>query len=365
MTGHVRDAMIVAGGQGTRLRPLTLTTPKPLLPVCGLPFLSGVIRNLAANGIERVLLVVGRDPSPFMVLRDDAAAVGVTVETVPEPEPLDTAGGVRAALEQIRGTFLVLNGDILTGLDLAHLIDAHRTSRAAATLALTRVQDTSAFGVCVLEGRRIVDFVEKPTPGSLPGQDAVNAGTYVLEPEALARFPQGRLSFERDVFPVLVADGELVQGVVSGSVWADLGTPRRFLDGQRMVLDGRIGWPMPTPTLAGTDDAHRRSDIEVAPSAEIRGPVSLLPGTSIAAGAVIGPHVVIGSGGTVGPGTTVRDSLLLDDCVIGADVELEGALLGHRVGIGDRVRSGAEVVVGDDQQVPDGTALDAGSRLPG
>lgn len=357
--------MIVAGGQGTRLRPLTLTTPKPLLPICGLPFLSGIIRNLAAIGIERVLLVVGRDPSPFMVLRADAAAFGVTVEAVPEPEPLDTAGGVRAALEQVRGTFLVLNGDILTGLDLAHLVDAHRTSRAAATLALTRVEDTSSFGVCVLDGTRIVDFVEKPPPGSLPGQDAVNAGTYVLEPEALARFPLGRLSFERQVFPGLVEAGEHVRGVVSDAVWADLGTPRRFLDGQRTVLDGRIDWPAPTPTLSDTAAARRRTDIEVAPSAEVRGPVSLLPGTSIAAGAVIGPHVVIGSDGRVERGARIRDSLVLDGCAIGADARVEGALLGHRVGLGDRVRLGEEVVIGDDQRVPDDTVLEAGSRLPG
>ncbi|TVR35483.1 MAG: NDP-sugar synthase [Nitriliruptor sp.] len=364
MIAPVRDAMIVAGGQGTRLRPLTLTTPKPLLPLCGLPFLSGVIRNLAAIGVDRVLLVVGRDPSPFMVLRADAAAFGVTVEAVPEPEPLDTAGGVRAALDQVRGTFLVLNGDILTGLDLAHLVDAHQTSGATATLALTRVEDTSAFGVCVLEGTRIVDFVEKPPPGSLPGQDAVNAGTYVLEPDALARFPLGRLSFERQVFPGLVEAGEMVQGVVSDAVWADLGTPRRLLDGQRMVLDGGIEWPAPSPVLADTDAARRRSDIEVASSAEIRGPVSLLPGTSIAAGATVGPHVVIGSGSRVGRGTSIRDSLLLDGCMIGSDVEVEAALLGHRVVIGDRGRLRGEVVVGDGERVPDDAAPEPGSRLP-
>lgn len=357
--------MIVAGGQGTRLRPLTLTTPKPLLPVCGLPFLSGVIRNLAAIGIERVLLVVGRDPSPFMVLRDDAAAVGVTVEAVPEPEPLDTAGGVRAALEQVRGTFLVLNGDILTGLDLPALTEAHRTSGATATLALTRVEDTSAYGVCVLDGTRIVDFVEKPPPGTLPGQDAVNAGTYVLEPEALARFPRGRLGFERQVFPALVESGESVRGVVSDAVWADLGTPRRFLDGQRMVLDGRIDWPVPHAILADTDEARHRTDIEVASSAEIHGPVSLLPGASIAAGAVIGPHVVLGHDSRVGRGTRIRDSLLLEGCTIGMEAEVRGALLGRRVSLGDRVRLGDEVVIGDDQGVAHDTVLEAGSRLPG
>ena len=365
MTGQVRDAMIVAGGQGTRLRPLTLTTPKPLLPICGVPFLSGVIRNLAAIGVERVLLVVGRDPSPFMVLRDDAAAAGVTVEAVPEPEPLDTAGGVRAALERVRGTFLVLNGDILTGLDLPHLIAAHHSSGAAATLALTRVEDTSAFGVCVLDGQRIVDFVEKPEPGSLPGQDAVNAGTYVLEPDALARFPLGRLSFEQQVFPALVADGALVQGIVSDAVWADLGTPRRFLDGQRTVLDGRIEWPVSTAILADADEARDRRDIEVAASAEIRGPVSLLPGVTIAAGAVLGPHVVIGSDSVVGEGTQIRDSLLLDGCVVGRDVEVDGSLLGHRVALGDRVRLRSDVVIGDDERLPTDAELGPGSRRPG
>lgn len=360
----VHEAMIVAGGRGTRLRPLTYTTPKPLLPVCGVPFLSGIIRNLAAIGIERVLLVVGPDTTPFEVLGSDAARVGVTVEAVPEPTPLDTAGGVRAALDRVTGTFLVLNGDILTGLDLPALIDQHRRRGAAATLALTRVEDTSTFGVCVRDGDRIVDFVEKPAPGTLPGQDAVNAGTYVLEPAAMERFPQGPLSFERDVFPGLVADGADVGGMVSDAVWADLGTPERFLRGQRLILDGAVRWPGATDLLHEARDAHEHPDLEVAASAEIRGPVRALPGTRIGEDAVVGPYVVLGAGSWVGSGATVRDSVMFDAASLGSQAVVDSALVGARVRLGSRARVGAGSVLGDDVRVPDDEVLPVGTRRP-
>lgn len=360
----VRDAMIVAGGRGTRLRPLTRTTPKPLLPVCGVPFLSGIIRNLADIGVEQVLLVVGSDTSPFDALRPDAARVGVTLESVPEPTPLDTAGGVRAALDRVAGTFLVLNGDILTDLDLPALIDHHRQRAAAATLALTRVEETSAFGVCVRDGDRIVDFVEKPSPGTLPGQDAVNAGTYVLEPDAMARFPQGRLSFERDVFPELVATGANVGGMVSDAVWADLGTPERFLHGHRLILDGTVRWPGATDLLHDAQDAREHPELEVAASAQIRGPVRALPGTRIGADATVGPYVVLGAGSWVGRGATVRDSVVFDDGRLGAGAVVESALLGTGVRLGARVRVGAGSVLGDGLRVADDEALPPATRRP-
>ena len=344
----VREAMIVAGGKGTRLRPLTLTTPKPLLPFCGQPFLSGVIRTLAAIGVERVLLVVGADTAPFESLREDAAAVGVVVEIVPEPTPMDTAGGVRAALDRVTGTFLILNGDILTGLDLIELIAEHRRSGAAATLALTRVEDTSSFGVCVLEGQRIIDFVEKPDPGSFPDQDAVNAGTYVLEPEAMRRFPTGPLSFERVVFPELVAAGERVQGFVSGALWADLGTPERFLHGHRLVLNGEVRWPVTVEVHHDTASARARSDIEVAASARITGPVLLLPGARVGEGARLGPYVVVGGGSRIGDGAHVRDSIVFDSARIGDGAAAVGALIGHRAIVDPEVHLAPGSVVADD-----------------
>ena len=344
----VREAMIIAGGKGTRLRPLTLTTPKPLLPFCGQPFLSGVIRTLATIGVERVLLVVGADTDPFESLREDAETVGIVVEVVPEPTPLDTAGGVRAALDRVTGTFLVLNGDILTGLDLADLVARHRSAGAAATLALTRVDDTSSFGVCVLDGQRIVDFVEKPEPGSLPGQNAVNAGTYVLEPDAMRRFAPGPLSFEHTVFPELVAAGEHVHGVVSEAVWADLGTPERFLRGHRLVMDGAVPWPVTVEPVHDTESARRRSDIEVDASATIVGPVLLLPGARIGADAQVGPYVVVGGGSRIGDGACLRDTIVFDDVEVGADVEATECLIGHRAIVGPGVQLHLGSVIGDE-----------------
>jgi mannose-1-phosphate guanylyltransferase len=360
----VREALIVAGGAGTRLRPLTATTPKPMLPFCGEPFLAGVLARLAAIGVERVLLVVGADPSPFARLRPYADPLGIRLDAVPEPEPLDTAGGVRAALEQVSGTFLVLNGDILTDVDLGAAVTAHRRASAVATLTLTRVEDTSSFGVCVLDGTRITDFVEKPAPGSLPGQDAINAGTYVLEPEALTGFAPGRLSFERDVFPTLVAAGHHVEGVVSDAVWADLGTPDRFLDGHRIALDGRLRWPALDAVPPDADGVRVAPDAHVAAGAELVGPVLVAAGARVEAGAVVGPHVVVGRGGHVGTGAHVVDSVLADGCVLGADVVARRLL----TGVGVRVATGAElgtgVVIGDGVTVGPRDRLADAARVP-
>jgi mannose-1-phosphate guanylyltransferase len=357
--------MIVAGGAGTRLKPLTETTPKPLLPFCGAPFLSGVVRRLAAAGIERVLLVVGADTGPFEPLAASMRRHGVAVETVPEPEPLDTAGGVRAALDRVAGTFLVLNGDVLTDVDLPAVVDAHRTADAGATLVLTRVEDTSSYGVCVREGRRIVAFVEKPAPGTLPGQDAVNAGTYVLEPSVLERFPVGRLSFEREVFPRLVDDGVHVEGVVSDAVWADLGTPDRMLDGHRLALDGALAWPTLADVPDHGDGVRLDHDVEVAADAVLRGPVLLRSGARVEAGATIGPHTVVDHDAHVGAGATVRDSVLGPAARVAADAMLVRVLTGPDATIGTGARLEAGAVLGAGAHVAAGAVLSAGARVVG
>ncbi|MEX0835775.1 MAG: NDP-sugar synthase [Nitriliruptor sp.] len=361
----VREACIVAGGAGTRLRPLTATTPKPLLPFCGVPFLAGVIERLAAVGVERVLLVVGADPTPFEVLRPGAERLGIAIETVPEPGPLDTAGGVRSALDRVSGTFLVLNGDILTDVPLREAIAAHAAAEADATIVLTRVDDTSSFGVCVRDGSRITAFVEKPAPGTLPGQDAVNAGTYVLEPAALERFPEGRLSFERQVFPGLVEAGGHVEGHVSDAVWADLGTPDRYLAGHRLALDGRLAWP---PLDAITD---RGEGVRVAPGADVTsgatliGPVLVRPGAHVAAGATVGPYVVLGDRSVVSAEAVVRDSVLGTDVVLGDGVVAHGLLAGPGARVASGTVLGRDVVLGDGVAVEPGDAVPDGARIPG
>ena len=237
---EVDTALVLAGGRGTRLLPLTARTPKPMLPFCGASLVAGMVRRLVPHGVRHVVLAVGPDAAPFAALAAEVAADGLTVEVVTEPEPLDTAGGARLALRGIDRPVLVLNGDVLTDLDVGALLAHHGAQRADATLALTRVADTSAFGVCLLDGPRITGFVEKPAPGTLPGHDTVNAGTYVLGPGVLDDFPDGPLSFERTVFPGLLAAGRRLAGFVAAGVWSDLGTPERLLDGQRTVLAGGL-----------------------------------------------------------------------------------------------------------------------------
>jgi mannose-1-phosphate guanylyltransferase len=361
---RIAEAMIVAGGAGTRLRPLTRSTPKPLLPFCGAPFLTGVIRRLAAVGVERVLLIVGPDPSPFDVLRDDARRHGVEVESVPEPEPLDTAGGVREALDRVSGPFLVLNGDILTDVDVSAALAAHERAAADATLVLTRVEDTSTFGVVVREGGRVRRFVEKPAPGTLPGHDTVNAGTYVLDPDALAQFPRGPLSFEREVFPRLLEQGAHIEGWVGSGVWADLGTPDRFLEGHRLALDGALTWP----TL---DDVPERSpgvrcavSATISADARLEGPVLIGAGAQVEAGATVGPYVVLGEGARVGADAGLRDSVLFDGVSLGAQAFAQGLLAGHHARLGAHACAAHGAVLGDGAVVADDERLPPAARRP-
>lgn len=365
MNDHdVTDAMIVAGGRGTRLRPLTLTRPKPLVPFCGEPFLLGVLRRLAGAGITRVFLVVGADTTPFDVLVEPGHELGLEVIAVPEPEPLDTAGGVRAAVEQVDGTFLVLNGDVLTDVDLEAAMAHHRRSGADATLVLTEVEDTSAYGVCVREGTRIVDFVEKPAPGSLPGQNAVNAGTYVLEPGVMRAHDQGRLSFERTVFPGVVSGGGHLEGFVWDGPWADLGTPDRFLDGTRTALDEELDWPSVSAVPERSPGVRIADDAMVERGATLVPPVLLHGGATVRQGATVGPHVVLGPGALVGRDAHVEDSSLFDGAHVGEGVVARRLLAGVDADVRSGASIGSGVVIGDGEVIASDAVLEDDERVP-
>jgi len=364
MTG-VDTALILAGGRGSRLLPLTAATPKPMLPFCGAPLLAGMIRRLAPHGIRHVVLVVGSDPTPFRSLAEYVAPDGVTVAVATESVPLDTAGGVRLAARGLDRPYLVLNGDVLNDLDVSALIAHHVRERADATLDLVRVTDTSAYGVCVRDGGRIVRFVEKPAPGSLPGHDTINAGTYVLAPGLLDRFPDGPLSFERTVFPGLLEADLVVAGHVgTGTVWSDLGTPERLLEGQRIVLGGGVAWPPLADVAAGPDGVRRDADVVVAPSARLVGPVLLGRGVRIAAEAVVGPDTVLGAGVTVGAEAQVTGAWIGEGVDLGAGVVIDRALVGRRVQVGTGSRVGAAAVIGDGGTIAPATVVAPGSRQP-
>jgi len=321
-------AVVLAGGRGTRLRPLTDTRPKPLVPFMGAPFAHGLLRGLAAAGVTRATFLVGADAAPFDPLVHAGPDLGVEVGVVTEAAPLDTAGAARRLLREDGAAdgdpVLVCNGDILTDLDHAGLVSRHRAAGAVATIALTRVDDTSSFGVVVCDAvGRVERFVEKPPSGTLAA-DTVNAGTYVLAARAFDPFPEdGPLSFERAVFPGLVEAGAVVLGVAYDAYWQDLGTPERYLAGHRAVLQGRCRWPA-APGLV-----PRGGLVAVHDSASVD-PSAVLDAAVVGARCVIGPRV------------RLVDAVLHDDVVVGEGAHVRGAILGPGV----RVAAGARVEPG-------------------
>lgn len=325
-------AVILAGGGGTRLRPLTNTIPKPMIEFMARPYAIGLLRRLADVGVDRLDLLVGQATDAFTPLIEAGRDLGVVVDVASEERPLDTAGAARRLL---RGSgeadVIVCNGDVLTDLDYADLVKRHREAGAVATLALTRVDDTSSFGVIERDDDgRIRAFVEKPPPGTTD-VDTVNAGTYVLDSAAFDPFPgDGPLSFERDVFPGLLEGGSLLHGVASNAHWQDLGTPQRFRDGHRVVLERRCAWPVPDE-LEWTADGvavHRSATIDA--DATLVAPVVVGAGTTVGrdahlAGAIVLAGVRIGDGATVtdsiiGPGTRIAEGVQVGpDAVLVAD----------------------------------------------
>lgn len=322
-------AVVLAGGGGTRLRPLTATTPKPMIEFMGRPYVVGLMLRLADAGVDRVDLLVGQRTDHFDALVTTGREVGVTVDVVPEEHPLDTAGAARRLL---RGSgerdVIVCNGDVLTDVDYTDLVGRHRKGGATATLVLTRVEDTSSFGVieCAPDGT-VTAFIEKPPPGTTTA-DTVNAGTYVLDADAFDPFPgDGPLSFERDVFPGLLADGRLLRGEPSDVHWQDLGTPQRYRDGCQAVLEGRCDWPVPAEL------ARRGGAVAVHRTATVAGDATL-----------VGPCVV-GAGAIVGTGARLRGAIVLRGAVIGDDAQVTDSIVGPYAAVGPAATVGPDAVI--------------------
>jgi mannose-1-phosphate guanylyltransferase len=325
------QAIVLVGGEGTRLRPLTEKVPKPALTLVDRPFLAYMIEWLAGHGVDEVVLACGFLPD---VLREALAGeedrAGVSIHYVAEPEPRGTAGAIRFAAEQLGDDlderFLALNGDVLTDLDLSALLRIHEERGARATIALHPVEDSSAYGLVGTDGDgTVLEFLEK-TGRQAPGE--INAGMYVLERPVLDLIPPGeKVSIERDVFPRLVGEG--LYGLRLDGYWMDIGTPERYLQ-------------------ASWDILERRVETRVAPTA---------PGQLIAAdaevdgGAEIGPRAVIGPGCRISAGALVRDSVLLDGCTVDAGARVAGSILSAGVSVAEDA-SLEGVVVGQDERVP-------------
>ncbi len=335
------QAVVLVGGEGTRLRPLTLTQPKPAVALVDRPFIRYMVDWLGRHGIDEVVMACGFKAEGLRTALGDSVPGGPSIVYLQEDEPLGTAGPVRLAADRglLGDRFMVLNGDSLTDLDLTALQRQHSETGAVLTLGLYPVDDPTSFGL-VRRGDdgAVLGFLEKPDPAEID-TDEVSAGAYVIERQVLDLIPPGRaVSIEREVFPRLVGQG--LYGRRLEGYWMDIGTPDRYLQGSWDILDGTVETELPGD-----------------------GEPFIGEGVEIGEGATIDRRAVIRAGSVVGPGATIAESVLLDGCEIGADAEVRGSILaaGVHVGAGATVPEGC--VIGEGARVEAGALVEAESRI--
>ena len=334
------QALVLAGGEGTRLRPLTHTVPKPVMPLAGRPFLTFMLDWLRAHGVDDVLLSCGFLAHAVEdVLGDEHE--GMRLRYVHEAVPLGTAGPVRLAADEglLADRLFVLNGDVLTDMDLTSQLAFHDEKGAVATLALIAVKDTSSYGVVPTDDDgAVLEFREK-TPGPAP-TDRINAGAYVIEREVVERIPSGRaVSFEREVFPALVGNG--LYGYTSDGYWIDIGTPQRYLEATYDLLSGHVKSTLPPRDETG----------------------SLVYEPALVAGAHIGPQSVLGPHCSVGADSSVERSVLHERVNVGSGCAIREAVLGDHVQVGDGAEIGRGAMLGSGVVVEPGEVVEPNARL--
>ena len=345
------EGVLLVGGLGTRLRPLTVYTPKPMLPVAGVPFVLHQLARLRDAGITHVVLATSYRAEVFEGYLGDGSAFGLELEFVTEDEPLGTGGAIRNVVDRLRSgpddPVVVLNGDVLSGHDVGGQVVVHREAGADATLHLVRVADPRAYGSVPTDASgRVTRFLEKSPE---PVTDQVNAGCYVFRRSVLDAIPRGRVvSVERETFPGLLDRGALVLGCVDDSYWLDLGTPEAFVTGSRDLVLGVV----------------RSSAVPGPPGQSL-----VLPGGAVDPAALVDGGSVVGAGASVAAGAVVHGSVLQDGAVVGADARVTASVVGSGARVGERTVVqdavlGDDSVVGADCEIASGTRIWVGVTLP-
>jgi mannose-1-phosphate guanylyltransferase len=339
------EAILLVGGQGTRLRPLTISTPKPLLPTAGVPLLEHQLTRARAAGVHRIVFATSYRAEMFADAFGDGSRLGLDITYVTEDEPLGTAGAIRNASAALTcgpdAGVLVLNGDILSGHDIAAQVAAHEKAEADITLHLTLVDDARRYGsVPTDEAGRVIAFVEK---SANPPTNQINAGCYVFRRSAIDQIPSDRVvSAEYETFPELLAAKATIVGYVEAAYWLDVGTPAAFVQGSCDLVRGRMSSPAVPPTVDGR--------------------AVLLAGAEVASDAIVSDGATVGVGARVEAGATIESSVLFDEAVVEAGVRVSRSVIGKRA----RVCAGAmldDAVIGDDAVVGPGNELRGGLRL--
>ena len=352
-------AVILVGGLGTRLRPLTYNTPKSLVPVLNRPFLEYVLRRLKEHGVDEVILALSHLAPPIEACFGDGSRLGLKISYVLEKSPLGTAGAVKNAAAHVSDTFFVLNGDVFSDLDFSAMLAYHRQRKARATIALTPVENPVHYGLIESEGDgRVTRFLEKPRPEEVT-TNMINAGTYVLEPGVLDMIPAGvECSIERRIFPSMLTGGDSVYAFPSAGYWIDIGNPEKYAQLNFDLLSGKGGHY----GFTGGGDIVVGRDSHIHPTARLEGP--LLVGDNCD----IGKEVIITGPAVIGPGCRIEDAATVSASVIWQEVTVGGGCrLISSIVAGDCVmRPGSEAlqaVLGDNVTLSGGYKLAPGARV--
>ncbi len=344
-------AILLAGGKGTRLRPLTLHTPKPIVPILNRPFLYYQIDLLKQiPEIDEVILSLNYQPRRIEEIFGEGEGLGIRVRYVVEPMPLGTGGAIRYAGDSLTESVVVFNGDVLTQVDLAAVLRMHRERKAKATIVLTPVDNPRAYGLVETDkAGNIKRFLEKPGEDEITC-NTINAGIYVLEPDTFDRIPKDTAwSIERNFFPSLIERGETFVAYIYDGYWIDIGTPAKYLQVHRDIMAGRYS----APPFNGTSSAWLSPDARVEAGVEIHGPCFIDEGTVIKAGAKILPYSVIGRQTHVENGAVVDGSIVWPNGWIGPEATLRGSILGRNCHVGRNASIQSPAILGDKTVITD------------
>lgn len=341
-------AVILVGGEGTRLRPLTCNTTKAMVPILNMPFLEYLIRYLKGHGIKDIILTMSYLPDRIQGYLGDGAKLGVRLTYLMEEPPLGTGGAVKNAEAYLDEPFFVLNGDVLTGIDLTAMMSRHRKTKPRVSIALTPVDNPTIYGVVETDTQDMVKrFVEKPSAEEVT-TNMINAGIYIIEPSVLGYIPPSTPStVERHLFPLLLEKGEPILSYPSDSYWIDIGTPEKYLKGHHDLLSGKA------PALSRywnnfDQGVQMGGNCTIHPSAEIEGPVLIGEGCTVAQWAILKGPVVLGPRCKVAEGACVEGAILWQDSSVGKKALLRNCIVASNCQIGEESQVLDNCVLGDN-----------------
>src|SRR5580698_6749412 len=355
-------AVIMAGGEGTRLRPLTSNQPKPMLPMANRPMMEHVVNLLRQHGFEDIVVTVAFMANAIRSYFGDGSEFGVRMVYATEETPLGTAGSVRNARDELDERFVVISGDVLTDIDLTALVEHHESKGAVATIALKAVDNPLEFGIVITrEDGSIERFLEKPTWGQV-FSDTINTGIYVLEPEIFDFIPDGRaVDFSEEVFPAVLEAEKALFGYVAGGYWEDVGTLDAYLRSHQDILDENVAVQISGFSLR--PGVWLGKGAELDPTAEVRGPVIIGDNCHIGASGVLGSYSVIGANARIGDNASLERTVIHDNAFLGAGVRLDGCVLGRSCDLRQGVRCEEGVVLGDESFVGAHAVIKSGVKV--